>query len=511
MKLLQNIPPYLFFTGKGGVGKTSISCATAIHLAEQGKRVLLVSTDPASNVGQVFDLAIGNTIRPVTAVPGLSALEIDPQEAARQYRARIVDPIKGLLPDDVVNSISEQLSGACTTEIAAFDEFTGLLTDASLLTRFDHIIFDTAPTGHTIRLLQLPGAWSSFIESNPDGASCLGPMAGLEKQREQEALANLPAGLSELPTDTLLLQPVNMVGVSALKGLLATRSEALPLPVTNILYTPENLSLSGLVDDIARSEHGLIMLMGKGGVGKTTMAAAIAVRLADMGFDVHLTTSDPAAHLSTTLNGSLKNLQVSRINPHDETERYRQHVLETKGRDLDEAGKRLLEEDLRSPCTEEIAVFQAFSRVIREAGKRFVVMDTAPTGHTLLLLDATGAYHREIAKKMGSKGHFTTPMMQLQDPDRTKVLLVTLPETTPVLEAANLQADLERAGIHPWGWIINNSLSIADTRSPLLCQRAQQELPQIEAVKNQHADRIALVPVLASEPAGIEKLRELMS
>jgi len=551
MKFLQNIPPYLFFTGKGGVGKTSISCATAIRLAEQGKRVLLVSTDPASNVGQVFDQAIGNTIRPVTAVPGLSALEIDPQEAAQQYRARIVDPIKDLLPDDVVNSISEQLSGACTTEIAAFDEFTGLLTDASLLTRFDHIIFDTAPTGHTIRLLQLPGAWSSFIESNPDGASCLGPMAGLEKQREQyahavealsdpertrlvlvarlqkstlqevartheelaviglknqylvingvlpkaeaehdalaaaiwqreqEALANLPSGLSGLPTDTLLLQPVNMVGVSALKGLLDTGSEALPLPVTNVQYTPENLSLSGLVDDIARSEHGLIMLMGKGGVGKTTMAAAIAVRLADMGFDVHLTTSDPAAHLSTTLNGSLKNLQVSRINPHDETERYRQHVLETKGRDLDEAGKRLLEEDLRSPCTEEIAVFQAFSRVIREA--------------------------------RGNKGHFTTPMMQLQDPDRTKVLLVTLPETTPVLEAANLQADLERAGIHPWGWIINNSLSIADTRSPLLCQRARQERPQIEAVKNQHAERIALVPVLASEPAGIEKLRELMS
>lgn len=585
MKFLQNIPPYLFFTGKGGVGKTSISCATAIRLAEQGKRVLLVSTDPASNVGQVFDQAIGNTIRPVTAVPGLSALEIDPQEAAQQYRSRIVDPIKGLLPDDVVNSISEQLSGACTTEIAAFDEFTGLLTDTSLLARFEHIIFDTAPTGHTIRLLQLPGAWSSFIESNPDGASCLGPMAGLEKQREQyahavealsdpertrlvlvarlqkstlqevartheelaaiglknqylvingvlpkteaghdalaaaiwqreqEALANLPAGLSELPTDSLYLQPLNMVGVSALKGLLNEYAESASLPVQSesMHIKPENVSLSAMVDDIARSEHGLIMLMGKGGVGKTTMAAAIAVRLADMGFDVHLTTSDPAAHLSTTLNGSLKKLQVSRINPHDETERYRQHVLETKGRDLDEAGKRLLEEDLRSPCTEEIAVFQAFSRVIREAGKRFVVMDTAPTGHTLLLLDATGAYHREIAKKMGSKGHFTTPMMQLQDPERTKVLLVTLPETTPVLEAANLQSDLERAGIHPWGWIINNSLSIADTSSPLLCQRAQQEQPQIEAVKNQHANRIALVPVLASEPAGIEKLRELAS
>ncbi|AHM71983.1 MULTISPECIES: arsenical pump-driving ATPase [Yersinia] len=581
MKFLQNIPPYLFFTGKGGVGKTSISCATAISLAEQGKRVLLVSTDPASNVGQVFSQTIGNTILPVASVPGLSALEIDPQAAAQEYRARIVNPIKGILPDDVVNSINEQLSGACTTEIAAFDEFTGLLTDASLLTRFDHIIFDTAPTGHTIRLLQLPGAWSSFIESNPDGASCLGPMAGLEKQREQyshavqalsdpyrtrlvlvarlqkstlqevarthdelaaiglknqylvingvlpeteavndtlaaaiwgreqEALASLPAGLDALPTDTLFLQPVNMVGVSALRGLLTSQPETASFAEVSALQKPEISSLSALVDEIALNEHGLIMLMGKGGVGKTTMAAAIAVRLAEMGFDVHLTTSDPAAHLSTTLNGSLNNLQVSRIDPHDETERYRQHVLETKGRDLDEAGKHLLEEDLRSPCTEEIAVFQAFSRVIRDAGKRFVVMDTAPTGHTLLLLDATGAYHREIAKKMGDKGHFSTPMMQLQDPERTKVLLVTLPETTPVLEAANLQADLERAGIHPWGWIINNSLSIAETRSPLLRQRAQQELPQIEAVKNQHATRVALVPVLAAEPTGIDKLKQL--
>ena len=581
MKFLENIPSYLFFTGKGGVGKTSISCATAIRLAELGKRVLLVSTDPASNVGQVFDQTIGNTIQPVTAVSGLSALEIDPQDAAQQYRARIVDPIKGLLPDDVVNSISEQLSGACTTEIAAFDEFTGLLTDASLLTRFDHIIFDTAPTGHTIRLLQLPGAWSSFIESNPDGASCLGPMAGLEKQREQyahavealsdpertrlvlvarlqkstlqevarthdelsaiglknqylvingvlpaseaerdalaaaiwqreqEALANLPAGLSDLPTDNLYLQPLNMVGVSALKGLLNEHAEITSLPEQSPQNKPENMSLSVLVDDIARSEHGLIMLMGKGGVGKTTMAAAIAVSLADKGFDVHLTTSDPAAHLSTTLNGSLKNLQVSRINPHDETERYRQHVLETKGRDLDEAGKRLLEEDLRSPCTEEIAVFQAFSRVIREAGKRFVVMDTAPTGHTLLLLDAPGAYHREIARKMGDKGHFTTPMMQLQDQERTKVLLVTLPETTPVLEAANLQQDLRRAGIEPWAWVVNNSLAAAQPSSPFLKIRANRELPLISDVEEQYAKRIALTALQSEEPVGIDLLEEM--
>jgi arsenite-transporting ATPase len=256
------------------------------------------------------------------------------------------------------------------------------------------------------------------------------------------------------------------------------------------------------------------MLMGKGGVGKTTLAAAVAVELARRGLPVHLTTSDPAAHLTEmlaeTLAGSLENLAVSRIDPRAETERYRQHVLETKGAKLDAAGRAMLEEDLRSPCTEEIAVFQAFSRIIREAGKKFVVMDTAPTGHTLLLLDATGAYHREVSRQMVDAGmHFTTPMMQLQDPKQTKVLLVTLAETTPVLEAANLQADLRRAGIEPWAWVINNSLAAAGPHSPLLRQRARNEQGEIEAVATRHASRYALVPLLKEEPIGVERLLEL--
>lgn len=486
MNYLNSIPKFLFFTGKGGVGKTSLSCATAIRLADEGKRILLVSTDPASNVGQVFGQQIGNTLTVISAVPGITALEIDPQAAAQQYRSRIVDPVRGVLPEEVVRSIEEQLSGACTTEIAAFDEFTGLLTDDALLNDFDHVIFDTAPTGHTIRLLQLPGAWSSFIETNPDGASCLGPLAGLEKQREryshalsvladgektriilvaraqqstlaevarthdellhvglkhqylvingmmpageasqdnlasalyqreQRILSGMPPVLTALPTDRLSLQQENLVGVKALRRLLD--KDNIPCVSADAISRSEVISapsLETLVDDIARDGHGLVMLMGKGGVGKTTLAAAVAVALADKGFDVHLTTSDPAAHLENTLNGQCHNLQVSRIDPHTETERYREHVLATKGNALDTQGRALLEEDLRSPCTEEIAVFQAFSRVIREAGKRFVVMDTAPTGHTLLLLDATGAYHREVAKRMGDKGHYLTPMMQL--------------------------------------------------------------------------------------------------
>lgn len=586
MKFIQNPPALLFFTGKGGVGKTSLSCATAINLADKGKRVLLVSTDPASNVGQVFGQTIGNQLTPIDSVAGLTALEIDPQAAAELYRNRIVDPVKGLLPPDVVRSIEEQLSGACTTEIAAFDEFTGLLTDASLQQDFDHIIFDTAPTGHTIRLLQLPGAWSSFIETNPEGASCLGPLAGLEKQaeryaqaltaladpdktrlilvarpqqsslieverthqelrqvglknqylvingvlpqsatlkdalanalyqREQAVLANLSPILAVLPHETLPLQSINMVGVAPLRQLLMPAQDRdLPaidqqtLPIDE--QQPQVPSLESLIDEIAQQDHGLIMLMGKGGVGKTTLAAAIAVRLAELGLDVHLTTSDPAAHLEHTLHGQLANLQVSRIDPVDVTTRYREQVLATKGKDLDAQGKALLEEDLRSPCTEEIAIFQAFSRIIREAGKRFVVMDTAPTGHTLLLLDATGAYHSEVTKRMGETTHYSTPMMQLQDKERTKVLLVTLPETTPVLEAANLQEDLRRAGIEPWAWLINNSLAVARTTSPLLKVRARHELAQIEKVQQGLASRLALIPLQQEEPIGITRLSQL--
>lgn len=582
MKFLDQPPRFLFFTGKGGVGKTSLACATAVRMADAGSRVLLVSTDPASNAGQVFGQDIGNHIVAIDSVANLSALEIDPQAAAQQYRDRIVGPVRGVLPDDVVRGIEEQLSGACTTEIAAFDEFTALLTDATLIAGFDHVIFDTAPTGHTIRLLQLPGAWSGFLEDNPEGASCLGPLSGLEKQREQyaaavdamgdpartrmvlvaraqastlrelarthaelaeiglshqhlvincvfpadathgdplaeaivrreqAALAAMPRAVAELPTDRVPLMAFNLVGLDALRTLLGGKSAA-PSEAPDSPASEPLPALATLVDDIAADGHGLVMLMGKGGVGKTTIAAAVAVELARRGHEVHLTTSDPAAHLTETLAGELEHLTVSRIDPHAETERHREHVLETKGKNLGAAGRTMLEEDLRSPCTEEIAVFQAFSRIIREAGRKFVVMDTAPTGHTLLLLDATGAYHREIARHMDKSGvaHYTTPMMQLQDPKQTKVLVVTLAETTPVLEAARLQDDLCRSGIAPWAWVINNSLAAAHPVAPLLAQRAATEWAQIEAVRTQHAARVALVPMQAEEPVGVERLQAL--
>lgn len=580
MNFLDRPPRFLFFTGKGGVGKTSIACATAIQLADAGQRVLLVSTDPASNIGQVFGINIGNRITAIPAVQGLSALDIDPQAAAQAYRHRIAGPVRGILPEAVVKGIEEQLSGACTTEIAAFDEFTSLLTDSVLTAGYDHIIFDTAPTGHTIRLLQLPGAWSGFLDEGKGDASCLGPLAGLEKQRsqykeavdaladkcrsrlilvaraqqaslqevarthqelasivltqqylvingilpaneatqdplataiyqrEQTVLATIPEVLKSLPCDHIELKPFNLVGLDALRLLLATA-----FPATNHNNTSDAIKapvLLELVDGIAADGHGLVMLMGKGGVGKTTLASAVAVALAQRGLPVHLTTSDPAAHLMETLiEGTLDNLTVSRIDPHAETERYRQHVLDTKGSQLDARGRALLEEDLRSPCTEEIAVFQAFSRIILEADKKFVVMDTAPTGHTLLLLDATGAYHREVSRQMGGGANYLTPMMQLQDAKQTKVLLVTLAETTPVLEAVNLQDDLRRAGIEPWAWVINNSIAAATVHAPLLRQRAANEIHEIDAVANKYASRYAVVPLLEQEPVGVTRLLEL--
>ncbi len=328
-------------------------------------------------------------------------------------------------------------------------------------------------------------------------------------EREQTALANIPDELKALPCDFVPLKPFNLVGIEALRQLfIDSPTENKTVDDFSIALNAPNLS--ELVNDIAADGHGLVMLMGKGGVGKTTLAAAIAVELAHRGLPVHLTTSDPAAHLSETLDGVLDNLTVSRIDPQVETERYRQHVLETKGAKLDAQGRALLEEDLRSPCTEEIAVFQAFSRIIREAGKKFVVMDTAPTGHTLLLLDATGAYHREVTRQMGNNGiHYLTPMMQLQDPKQTKVLIATLAETTPVLEAANLQADLRRAGIEPWAWIVNNSVCLSHPKSPLLRQRAFNEIEKINDVANQHSKRYAVVALLKEEPVGIERLLKL--
>lgn len=579
MRYVENAPRFLFFTGKGGVGKTSVACATAVEQASHGRRVLLVSTDPASNLGQVFGITIGNLVTMIPSVPGLAGLEIDPEQAVEAYRERIIAPIRGLLPEMEIAGITEGLSGSCTTEIASFDEFTRLLTDDSEYGDYDHVIFDTAPTGHTIRLLQLPGSWTEFLSTGGD-ASCLGPLAGLERQRatyaaavatltdpartrlvlvarpqpsalteiertfseltaigmtdafvvingvlpdragdepiasavrarEAAALSAVPATIADLPRDVLELKAGNVVGLDALRAFFGPDRAAAPAADEAAVPDLPDAPLVALVDEIERDSRCLVMCMGKGGVGKTTIAGALALALAQRGHEVLLTTTDPAAHLTDTVGEEVEGLTVTRIDPDDALEQYRTRIMATKGRDLDKLGRAALAEDLMSPCTAEVAVFQQFSRAVHDSRRRFVVMDTAPTGHTLLLLDATGSYHREIARQMGP-AHLTysTPLMRLQDPAQTKILVVTLAESTPVLEAVGLRDDLERAGIHPWAWVVNNSIAAAHPESAFLRTRARHEIAEIAHVRAL-ADRVAIIPLLAEEPIGVTRLSAL--
>ena len=574
---------HLFFTGKGGVGKTSLACAAAIALADGGKRVLLVSTDPASNLDEVLGVRLSSRPTPVPRVEGLLALNIDPEAAARDYRERMVGPYRGVLPAAAVASIEEQLSGACTTEIAAFDEFSKLLGDRAATTGFDHVIFDTAPTGHTLRLLSLPSAWSGFLDSNTSGASCLGPLAGLQTQRElyaatvealsdprmttvvlvsrpersslaeadrtrgelaalgvtnqhvvinglfkahngddavalamerrgQSALAQIPVGLAALRRTEVPLQSFGLVGIPALRAFANPRAAFQPKAESlgsNGLLPP---ALAELIPVLARQGHGVIMTMGKGGVGKTTIASAIAVELASRGHRVHLSTTDPAAHVDMSLSKTVPNLQVSCIDPEAETKSYRAEVMAATAPTLDEQGRKLLEEDLRSPCTEEIAVFRAFARKVDEGKDGFVVLDTAPTGHTLLLLDATEAYHRQVSHTMSNLPEAVRQLLpRLRDPEFTKILIVTLAEATPVHEAAQLQKDLARASIKPFAWVINQALVPLDLTDPVLLARKQQQHKYVREVVQEHAALVAVVPWMVHEPVGADALRQIVT
>jgi arsenite-transporting ATPase len=574
---------YLFFTGKGGVGKTSISCATALRLAEAGKRVLLVSTDPASNLDEVLETRLSNQPSAVPGVIGLDAMNIDPVAAAAAYREKLIEPLRGVLPDSALRSMEEQLSGSCTVEIAAFDEFSGLIGDPQAAAAYDHVVFDTAPTGHTLRLMSLAKAWDSFLDDNTSGTSCLGPLAGLEKQRAlyeatvatlcdatrttlvlvsrpqlsalreaersshelrtlgvtnqqlvingifhtelaedriaqtmqqrgQAAMEKAQAFLQSLPTFSLPLRSINILGIAGLRVLLEGENALGEIAESDIEWSmPDMPSLATLLEGIEKNGKGVIMTMGKGGVGKTTVAAAIAVWLSQRGHAVHLSTTDPAAHIAQTLDGQLPGLSISKIDPAAETAAYQQEVIAQQGPQMDEAARDLLEEDLRSPCTEEIAVFRAFAREVGKGSDRFVVLDTAPTGHTLLLLDASEAYQRELERQSGSSQpeEVLHLLERLRDPEYTHVFLVTLPEATPVHEAAALQEDLRRAHIEPYAWVINQSLANSGTHDPLLHQRELTEHRYIDEVVNAHAKRSTLLHWQIEEPVGVTALAQL--
>ncbi len=587
MKTLPKITPYLFFTGKGGVGKTSLASATAIKLADEGKSVLLISTDPASNLKEVLETDVTEKITPINGIENLHAVNIDPELSAEEYRNRVLSPMEDILPAHEIEKMREELSGACTTEIAAFDEFARYVAGNEEEQPYDVIIFDTAPTGHTLRLLELPAAWSDFIESNPDGASCIGPSSALKTSQERyqnvverlqdkdattiylvsrpdgsalreadrsgrelhemglsnqvllingyfepidesdlfakkmqqqadDTLKQMPDRLQKMDQLVFPLRPYNLLGIDRLRTVFQ------PLDKEEIIRNSKGLlsdhheselpDLDLLIDDLtSEKDHGLVMTMGKGGVGKTTIAAAIAFKLAERGYPVHLTTTDPAAHLLDHV-GDLQppeSLTIDRIDPDKEKQAYIEKVLGQRGKNKTDEELKLLREDLESPCTEEVAVFQAFSKAIHQAKRQFVVIDTAPTGHTLLLLDTTGSYHKEILRNTQmDKSKLKTPYMYLQDPDYAKLLIVALPETTPITEAAKLQADLRRSNIEPYAWIANQSMSATEISDPLLKQRAAEEIPLLEEIGNKHAKKLYSIPWITELPVLATLLKE---
>ncbi|MCH5348317.1 MAG: arsenical pump-driving ATPase [Oscillospiraceae bacterium] len=559
---------YLFYTGKGGVGKTSAACATALSLADSGKKVLLISTDPASNLQDVFGMELDNKGVTIPGVPNLTVANLDPVKAAAEYRESVIAPYRGKLPDSVIANMEEQLSGSCTVEIAAFNEFSEFITDEKIQSEYDHIIFDTAPTGHTLRMLQLPSAWSSFISESTHGASCLGQLSGLESkkaiykqavetlsdksmttlvlvtrpedaplkeadraskelseigvnnqilivngiltshddeisdklyEKQQSAIENMPDHMRDMETYNIPLRAYNITGLDNVRSLLKDDRCIVGEEKINAENTAK---LSDIVDYLDRSEKKVIFTMGKGGVGKTTCAAAIALGLSKRGKKVHLTTTDPAAHLKFVLDET-SGISMSHIDEREELKKYQNEVI-SKAREngLSDADIAYIEEDLRSPCTQEISVFRAFAEIVEKADDEIVVIDTAPTGHTLLLLESTQSYNREIRRTKGETPESVKKLLPRLKSEETEVIIVTLPEATPVYEALRLEEDLKRAEIGSKWWIINSSLYAAKPKNELLKAKASSEVGWIDRIDSHTKGSFVLIPWKAEDVKG---------
>ena len=548
---------YLFFTGKGGVGKTSTACATAVALADEGKKVLLISTDPASNLQDVFETELDGKAKPIKGVDNLEVINLDPLEAAHNYKESVVAPFRGKLPDSVIESMEEQLSGSCTVEIAAFNEFSNFITNSKLNTDYSHIIFDTAPTGHTLRMLQLPSAWTDFISKSTHGASCLGQLSGLEAKKEtykkavenlsdkslttlvlvtrpdktplnevvraskelseigiknqilvingilenydddlsesifnkqKLALENMPDILTEFDTYTIDLRSYNITGIDSIRNLLKKDQ----INEQKVEVEGKLFNLDDVVSDLVKNNRKVIFTMGKGGVGKTTIASSVALKLSKLGKKVHLATTDPADHIKFMIDSS-SGISMSHIDEKEELKKYQDEILENARKTMSEDDVAYIEEDLRSPCTQEIAVFRAFAELVEKADDEIVVIDTAPTGHTLLLLDSTLSYHQEVQRTQGQIPESVKNLLPRLRGEETEVLIVSLAEATPFYEASRLEEDLTRASIHTNWWIVNSSLYKANPGNKMLSAKANEEVKWINKILDHTSGKLAVI------------------
>ena len=548
---------YLFFTGKGGVGKTSTACATAVALADEGKKVLLISTDPASNLQDVFETELDGKAKPIKGVDNLEVINLDPLEAAYNYKESVVAPFRGKLPDSVIESMEEQLSGSCTVEIAAFNEFSNFITNSKINTDYNHIIFDTAPTGHTLRMLQLPSAWTDFISESTHGASCLGQLSGLESKKEtykkavenlsdkslttlvlvtrpdktplnevaraskelseigiknqilvvngilenydddlsesifnkqKLALENMPDMLTEFDTYTIALRSYNITGIDSIRNLLKKDQ----INEQKVEVEGKLFNLDDIVSDFVKNNRKVIFTMGKGGVGKTTIASSVALKLSKLGKKVHLATTDPADHIKFMIDSS-SGISMSHIDEKEELKKYQDEILENARKTMSEDDVAYIEEDLRSPCTQEIAVFRAFAELVEKADDEIVVIDTAPTGHTLLLLDSTLSYHQEVQRTQGQVPESVKNLLPRLRGEETEVLIVSLAEATPFYEASRLEEDLTRASIHTNWWIVNSSLYKANPGNKMLSAKANEEVKWINKILDHTSGKLAVI------------------
>ncbi len=574
-----NLTKYLFFTGKGGVGKTSLASSLAINLADSGKKVVLVSTDPASNLQDVFGTELDNKGKEIKDVPNLTVSNFKPEAAVADYKESVIGPQRGKLPDAVIESMEEQLSGTCTTEVASFNEFSYFIANDEVAEKYDHVIFDTAPTGHTLRMLQLPSAWTNFLDENVYGASCLGQLSGLDEERgvykkavdnlangelttlilvsrpvdsalkeaertsielqelginnqmqvingvlkehddelstsiynmQDQVMSNMPEGLKKLDTYEIPLRSYNISSIDKLRTFLTNEEVKNDAEQVEDLNLDNIGSLQDVVDDLYNSGKKVIFTMGKGGVGKTTIAAAIALSLAEKGKKVHLTTTDPAAHLKYVIDES-EDITMSYIDEDKELEKYREEVVgkaKESGASQDDID--YIEEDLRSPCTQEIAVFRAFADIVDRSEDEIVVIDTAPTGHTILLLESTKNYNKEIARTQGDTPESAKKLLpRLKDDKYTEVLIIALAEATPYYEAMRLQEDLNRAGIFSKWWIINSSYYATDTTNNILKAKADNEAEWIKVINDTSDGNTALIKWIPEELKG-KSLKKLL-